>query len=193
MCLVIAASFWFGSLLGDRQQLQEELIRFHVVANSDSAGDQAIKLRVRDAVLAAVQKDLEAIRDMDTAKQYIRENLPKIRMIANQVLQQAGVSQSAVVSLCRESFEKRQYDTFALPAGVYESLRIVIGEGQGHNWWCVAFPTLCLPATAEGFETAAVSSGFSESLTQSLTGEGCTIRFFVLDALGQLENMLFTG
>jgi len=88
----------------------------------------------------------------------------------------------------------RNYDTFRLPAGVYESLRIVIGEGEGKNWWCVVFPELCLPATAEGFESVAVGSGFSEALSGALTGETqYEIRFFLLDCFGRLENFFFHG
>lgn len=193
MCLMVAVSFWFGSLIADRQQLQDALIRFHVVANSDSTEDQQIKLQVRDAVIGSLQQELEQIRDVNAAKAYLQENLPKIQTIANETLKRAGVSELAVVSLCRERFGTRDYETFTLPAGVYESLRIIIGEGKGHNWWCVAFPALCLPATSEGFETAAVSSGFSETLSQTLSGGEHEIRFFLLDALGHLENMFFTG
>lgn len=193
LCLVLTFSFWFGALLADRQQLREELIRFHVVANSDSVEDQQIKLQVRDAVIGTVQQDLVEIRDVNAAKAYLQENLPKIQAIANAALKQAGASESAVVSLCQETFDTRYYETFTLPAGVYESLRIIIGDGKGHNWWCVAFPSLCLPATSVEFEAAAVSSGFSEPLSQTLAGEHHEIRFFFLDKLGQLENMLFTG
>ena len=96
----------------------------------------------------------------------------------------------AVVTLCRETFDIRKYDTFTLPAGVYESLRVVIGEGQGHNWWCVAFPTLCMSATTEDFEAAAQTAGMDENLSETLTG-GYQLRFFLLDALGRAENLCF--
>ena len=132
------------------------------------------------------------VADVDQAKAYMRENLPKIQMVANEVLTQAGFDPDAVVTLCRETFDTRVYDTFTLPAGVYESLRIVIGEGEGRNWWCVVFPSLCIPAAGEGFEDVAAGAGFPDTLSNTLTGEeGYEIRFFLLDALGRLENIFF--
>ena len=99
---------------------------------------------------------------------------------------------NAKVTLCKEVFDIRHYDTFSLPAGVYHSLRIIIGEGQGKNWWCVSFPSLCLPATTAGFSDTAVSAGFSAPLVKSLSGnENYEIHFFFLNQLGKLENILF--
>lgn len=189
-CAILAAAVWCGSVLGDRQTLDQELIRLHVVAASDSREDQAIKLRVRDAVTESLQSDLARLRDAEEAKAYLEANLPKIRQIANQTLQAAGCDAEAVVSLCREVFDTRQYDTFTLPAGVYEALRIVIGDGQGQNWWCVVFPQLCLEATGEGFRAEAAGAGFSGWLTDTLTGEGYEIRFFFLDQLGKIRGRL---
>ena len=187
VCLV-----WVGMLIADRQKLRQELIRLHVVAASDSKEDQAVKLEVRDAVIGALQRELENFRDVDQAKAYLEENLPKIQTIANEVLHQAGFDRNVTVSLCVEEFTTRFYDTFTLPAGLYESLRIVIGEGEGQNWWCVVFPSLCLPATSEGFEDVACGAGFSDTLTDTLEGDH-EIRFFFLDALGTLENFLHRG
>ena len=194
ICLILAASVWCGTLLADRQRLNEELIRFHVVANSDSEEDQAVKLQVRDAVLASLQNDLNKIADVEEAKAYLQANLPKIQSVVNQALEAAGCDREAVVTLCREAFDTRYYDTFTLPAGVYEALRIVIGDGEGHNWWCVAFPSLCLSATSEEFASKAAGAGFPDSLTGALDGEKAyEVRFFLLDALGELENFLFAG
>lgn len=193
-CAVTALVVWTGMLIADRETLNQELIRFHVVAKSDSSEDQAVKLQVRDAVLNAIREDLHALTDVNAAKDYLQEQLPKLQRIANDTLERAGFQPEAVVSLCREAFDTRKYDTFALPAGVYETLRIVIGDGAGHNWWCVAFPSLCMTATTQEFETAAVGAGFSEELTDTLSGsKSYEIRFFLLDQLGRLENILFEG
>lgn len=192
ICLCLAVSIWCGSLLADRQRLNEDLIRFHVVADSDDPEDQNVKLLVRDAVVESLKEDLSRLTDVEQAKAYLQENLPKIQEIANRTLAAAGVEQEAVVTLCREAFQTRVYDTFTLPAGVYESLRIVIGEGKGHNWWCVVFPSLCLPATSDGFAETAQTAGFPDSLSGALTGEKAyTLRFYALDALGELENLFF--
>lgn len=191
---MLAAFFWSGALLADREKLNENLIRFHVVANSDSEADQAVKLRVRDAVIAGIGKDLEKVADVEEARVYLLKSLPKIQQIANETLIAAGFEPDAAVSLCREAFDTRYYGTFSLPAGVYEELRITIGEGAGHNWWCVTFPALCIPATTDGFEAEAAGAGFSDTLTDTLTGEKhYEVRFFFLDALGKLENMFFAG
>ena len=181
-------------MLTDRKQLHDGLIRFHVVANSDSEEDQFIKYSVRDAVLESIHMDLMRISDVQEAKEYLQANLPKIRRIVDNTLETLGFEGGCQISLCREAFDIRHYDTFSLPAGVYDSLRIVIGNGQGRNWWCVSFPTLCIPATAKGFSDVAVSSGFSKPLAETLAGsEDYEIRFFFLNQLGKLENIFFQG
>ena len=127
-------------------------------------------------------------------KIYLQQQLPKIESLANRILQEAGCGDVAKVSLQREEFGTRYYDTFKLPAGIYESLRITIGSGGGRNWWCVVFPTLCVGATVGEFEESAHCAGFSEALTGALTGEEpYEVRFFALDALGKLENFLRMG
>lgn len=192
ICFLLALIVWCGALITDHNKLTRELIRLHVVANSDSQEDQTVKLKVRDAITESLMKDLQQIGDTQQALDYLRNQLPKLEYIANQVLTQAGMDPNAVVTLCKESFEKRIYDTFTLPAGVYHALRISIGEGEGKNWWCVAFPTLCQSATTAEFEEAAVEAGFSEKLTDTLAGEdGYVLRFYLLDCLGKLENKIF--
>lgn len=194
LCLLLASFIWCGTLIADRETLNEELIRLHVVANSDSAEDQAIKLQVKDAIVSSLQAEMENIADMEQAKAYLQENLPRIEAIANQVLTAAGFEEQAAVRLAKEVFDTRYYDTFTLPAGVYEALRITIGEGSGKNWWCVVFPTLCLPATSAEFEDVTAGSGFSDSLTKALEGEnGYELRFFLLDMMGRVENIFFQG
>ena len=167
ICLVLAASVWCGSLLADRQRLNDELIRFHVVANSDSEEDQSIKLQVRDAVLNSLQSDLNKIADVNEARAYLQAKLPQIQAVANSVLEATGCDCEAVVTLCKEAFDTRYYDTFTLPAGIYEALRITIGEGEGHNWWCVLYPNLCFMDSVH----AIVPKEGKEELRSVLTDE----------------------
>ena len=192
VCFLLVGLVYTFALVGDRQKLRSELVRLHVVGASDSEEDQAIKLQVRDAVLESLQEGLRNVTDIDAAKAYIRSRLPELEEAANQVLTGAGCCDTAAVSLQVEEFAARVYDTFSLPAGLYDSLRVAIGDGEGRNWWCVAFPTLCMPATTEGFEAVAAGAGFSEELTGSLSGE-YEVRFYLLDLLGQLENFLHRG
>lgn len=190
LCLLLLSAVWFGSVLSDRNALREDIIRLHVVAESDSQEDQTVKLQVRDAILAQLQSAMENLPDAETAKSYIQNHLPQLQETANLVLEQAGVAARAVVTLGKEAFPTREYETFTLPAGVYESLRITIGTGQGHNWWCVVFPTFCVSATSDGMADTAVSAGFSQSLAGSLTGEKpYQVRFFLLDCMGWVENL----
>lgn len=192
--VVLVGFLWCGSVVADRKALHENVIRLHVVAASDSREDQDVKLRVRDAVTETLETAMADITDPDAALAYIRGNVSKLEGVANRVLEECGVKDRAKVTLAEEEFGTRVYDTFSLPAGVYRALRITIGEGAGHNWWCVVFPTLCFPATTEGFVQTAEEAGFQDSLACALSGEeGYEVRFFLLDALGRLENMFRRG
>ena len=186
-CFSLAVSVFTISLLNDRHALQEELIRLHVVADSDSEEDQALKLQVRDAVLHTIREGMAQAGDAQAARTYLLENLPKIQSAAKNCLRRLGCEDAVSVTLCKEDFPKRIYDTFALPAGIYEALRITIGEGQGQNWWCVAFPALCVPAVSRDMETVAADAGFTDSLTGAMTGR-YEVRFYLLDLLGRLET-----
>ena len=191
-CSIFVAICWSLLLLEDRNTLNNELIRFHVVANSDSLEDQTIKLTVRDVVLNSIKSDLNNITNVTDAKVYLQENLPKIQNLVDHTLKDLGFDGCSRVSLCKEIFDIRHYDTFSLPAGVYHSLRIVIGEGIGKNWWCVSFPTLCAPATTAGFVETAADAGLSKPLVQTLSGnEDYHLRFYFLNQLGKLESLFF--
>ena len=177
-------------LIRDKQSLQSNLVRLHVVANSDLPADQEIKLRVKDAIVSYLQEDMNLLQSAQEAKTYLQEKLPEIEAFANKVLKKYHVNQSAFVSLQKEAFDTRDYDTFSLPAGVYESLRVVIGNGAGKNWWCVVFPSLCLPATTSEFQDTAVGAGFSDGLVDTISkADGYEIRFYLLDFIGKIENL----
>lgn len=190
--LLIAAAFYLGTVSADKQVLSDNLIRLHVVADSDSAEDQAIKLRVRDAITAKLERVMEDLPDVDAAKAYLQEHLPELEQVANDVLRAAGNGCKAVVTLAKEVFPTREYDTFTLPAGIYEALRVTIGSGEGQNWWCVVFPSLCVSATSDGFEDTAAGAGFSDRLAGTLTGkQEYKVRFFLLDCFGWVENWIY--
>lgn len=192
--VTLAAVLFMGTVLvTDYNLLTDHLIRLHVVANSDSAEDQAVKLQVKDAVVERLEQIMQQMPDAKEAKTYLQSKLSELQEYVNGLLADMGVNAKATVTLQREAFGVRAYDTFALPSGVYESLRIEIGEGVGKNWWCVVFPSLCIPATSEGFSDVAAGAGFSDTLVSTLTGQsGYEIRFFLLDCLGRLENLFFT-
>lgn len=188
-CIILLTPLWLLSVIADRQTLSQNLIRLHVVADSDSEADQNIKLQVRDAITASLQPAMADLQDTQQAQEYLRNHLAELEQIANQTLKEAGSQDQAAVTLEEEAFPVRHYDTFSLPSGVYQSLRITIGEGQGQNWWCVVFPSLCLPAAGEDFSDTAAGAGFSEGLGSTLQGEQpYQVRFFLLDLLGKVQN-----
>ncbi|MBQ7329481.1 MAG: stage II sporulation protein R [Oscillospiraceae bacterium] len=188
-CMILLLStVWMADVWQDKKVLQENLIRLHVVANSDSSEDQDIKLQVKDAVVGYLQPFVKDFANKKQAMEFVADNLSSIQQVANAVLQEQGKEDRAAVYLGSETFDTRHYETFSLPAGVYDSLRIQIGEGNGKNWWCVVFPSLCLPATSDGFQDTAVSAGFSDELGNSLAG-GKNFRFFILDCFGKIERL----
>lgn len=194
LCDILVLLVIFGMLMADKDTLSDGLIRMHVVANSDSSEDQAVKLKVRDAITELLEPQMVKLSDPQSAREYLEDNLDNIRLTADNVLMNEGSSLKTKVTLCREEFPVRHYDTFSLPSGVYESLRITIGEGEGKNWWCVVFPSLCIPASSQGMESCAAGAGFSNTLTSSLTREnGYEISFFILDCIGKLENLFHRG
>ncbi len=184
---LIVGAFRLGTAVRDAQILHDEIVRLHVVANSDSDEDQNLKLQVRDGVLDYLETTMASIRSKADARAFLETHLDEIADAANRVIAAAGFSDKVKVTLLEEEFDTRHYDSFSLPAGVYDSLRIVIGEGEGHNWWCVVFPRLCLPQ--ESFEAEAVGSGFSENLTGTLQQkQNYEVRFWVLDCIGRIRN-----
>lgn len=191
--LVIGAVYSY-SIYRDRETLNDQIIRLHVVADTDDPVDQEVKLLVRDKILQLVNTINNTAASKDEALMKLQEQLPALQEAANEILQQVGKKYEAVVTLQEEAFPTRDYDTFSLPAGVYDSLRVTIGSGEGKNWWCVVFPDLCVPAASAGVEDTAVEAGFSDTLGKTLTKEdGYEVRFWILDCFGKLQNLLYMG
>ena len=169
-------------LQAQSQRMADKIIRLHVVANSDTSADQAVKLAVRDAVLREAGRVLDGAED---PKQAVAAQLPALEAAANAELQRQGSEDLARVSFRRELFPTREYDTFSLPAGVYDSLRVTIGQGEGHNWWCVVFPPLCLSA-AEAQEALETLGGDSAQLLAPAEDGGVVFKFRLLELWGEL-------
>ena len=188
VCLVVLLGGYF--LNRQQQALSDKLIRLHVVAHSDEAEDQAIKLKVRDAVLQETERILDGAADPKAA---LLAQLDEIETAANACLDTEGVSERAVVTMGRELFPTREYETFALPAGTYTSLRVTIGSGQGHNWWCVVFPSICLSASMEEFDEAAEAAGLTDGEIHLITedSDGYVLKFKSMELLQELKNFLF--
>jgi stage II sporulation protein R len=186
----LAAAMLCGGLLSLRQaQLASRLVRLHVVANSDSDADQTLKLAVRDAVLAQASACLEGVENAEEAVQRLDDSLETLAQAGQVVVEQQGFDYPVTAQLETTHFPTKTYGDFSLPAGEYQALRIVIGSGAGHNWWCVVFPTLCVSASADWQDTA-VSGGLTESDVALMEGaeEGYVLRFKCLELWDQLLN-----
>lgn len=145
--------------------LGNNLIRFHVRANSNSDVDIALKYMVRDKVLAEIEEGLKACETKDEAKEYLTENLELIKVVAEEALSEEGYNYSVKAYLTNDYFPIRQYGDMVLPAGYYEALRIDIGLANGENFWCLLYPTMCVPVEAGGVITQDGQQEIKESLT----------------------------
>ena len=146
---VLAALCSFFPFAAACGQLPRDVVRLHVVANSNGAEDQAVKLLVRDAVLEEAARWYQGAGSMEEASSQLCTHLQSIAGAARQVLGEQGVGYSATAQMTEMYFPTRDSGDFRLPAGRYRTLRVTLGEGAGKNWWCVVFPSLCLPAATQ--------------------------------------------
>lgn len=146
---VLAALCSFFPFAAACGQLPRDVVRLHVVANSNGAEDQAVKLLVRDAVLEEAARWYQGAGAMEEASSQLCTHLQSIAGAARQVLGEQRVGYSATAQMTEMYFPTRDYGDFRLPAGRYRTLRVTLGEGAGKNWWCVVFPSLCLPAATQ--------------------------------------------
>ena len=162
-CLLLCAvCFFAGSLAAYKLTLSREVVRFRVIANSDSERDQMLKCRVRDGVLSALE---------GVPREALEEQMPRLENMARDILRENGDSSPVGASLCRERFERSGDALTDLPSGTYETLCLTIGQGKGHNWWGVLYPKLCYG------EQSCLETGTERQL-----------RFFILEKLEQLQS-----
>lgn len=135
--------------------IYDNVLRLHVLANSDSNEDQTLKLEVRDRILEETATLFKDCKTKDEAREAVESNLDKIREIAEQTVREAGYEYGVSVSLGEEEYPTKNYEECCFPAGEYLSLRVMIGEAEGENWWCVLFPPLCIDAAGESREVFA--------------------------------------
>jgi len=144
----------------------ENLIRFHVLANSDSPYDQELKLKVRDKVISAMSVDLEKSKDVNETRDILSANLKKIEEVAKEEIERNGENYDVRVSLEEHAFPTKRYGNVVFPAGIYEALRIQIGEAEGQNWWCVMFPPLCFVDVKHGLTDEKTKQELKNALSE---------------------------
>lgn len=175
--------------LQTQNALADKVVRLHVLANSDSDEDQALKLRVRDAVLERATELLEQSTSRREAEGLLRGQLLELEHLASEVIAANGYDYPVVVELTDTEFPTKEYDGFTLPAGRYLSLRVLIGEAAGQNWWCVVFPPLCTAASAD-VPASALAAGFSEEEIGLITeeNEGYVLKFKAVEFWEELQR-----
>lgn len=145
----ILLSFLFAdmALFGQScEKLRPDVLRLHILANSDSVFDQETKLLVRDRILERLGGFFEPASNQLDSKKRIQSHLGDISVIASEALAERGLDMPVRASLCNMYFDTREYGEYTLPAGMYDAVRVTLGEGKGHNWWCVLYPPVCVPA-----------------------------------------------
>ena len=184
LALVVSmlAGLWAGR---EQRRLASGLIRLHVIASSDNAEDQALKLAVRDAVLETLTPALSAAETPQQAQEIVENRLPELARIG-----EAVSGQRAVASLGWENYPTREYEGFALPAGDYLSLRLELGEAQGKNWWCVVFPPLCAAAAEHSQDALREMLGEDEAALVTGDGTGYVLKFKLLELWDALRCAL---
>ena len=188
LLIALLVSFAWGTW-ADRtqQQLSDKVLRLHVLANSDSEADQALKRKVRDSVLETASAILADCPDRETAEQRLSAALPEIEDAARARIAAEGGEQTVTAELRPTVFPTREYEDFTLPAGEYLALRVVLGEGEGHNWWCVVFPPLCAETTSSLSQTAMAAGLTEEEVALITESDGYQLKFKTLELWEKLR------
>lgn len=167
-------------------KIYEDTVRLHILANSDSGEDQALKLEIRDRILLKYGEILSEADSLDEAKATTENLLSQIETNAEKWIKELGYSYTARATLTNEWYETREYDSFTLPCGYYSSLRIIIGEGEGKNWWCVMYPPLCMEIATEAAPADDGLIDYSkEELTLIKSGK-YNVKFKILEDLSRV-------
>mgnify|MGYP001081421189 CR=1 FL=1 len=165
LILVVISAVVVGEAIDYKRSFQDKLIRFHVIANSDAPFDQALKLKIRDRIFYEMNDKFNT-KNIDEARVIIKDNIDYIERIALDEVNTNGYNYSVNVALEEHDFPTKNYGSITLPAGNYEALRIVIGDGEGKNWWCVLFPPLCFVDVEHGLTDEATKEKMQTVLTE---------------------------
>lgn len=167
MGLTVAIIFSICSFAKTSEEIRSDVLRLHVIANSDSSVDQNLKLRLRDYILQEGKDVFDGSVNVNNAVAKLEPRIGELEDSANEFVKKSGFDYSVKITLSNEYFTTRTYETVTLPAGKYLALRVVIGSGEGHNWWCVMFPPMCVPAADKMDEIENVFSEKEIKLVES--------------------------
>ena len=170
------------------EDVRSDCLRLHILAYSDSPEDQRVKLLVRDALFCEGAEIFDGSKNADEACEKIIENAAFLEETANRVLAENGFSYKASISVEKEYFDTRQYDSVTLPAGEYTACKVILGEGDGQNWWCVMFPPMCLPVAENNDDIYAVFGDNGASLVTQKNGY--KIKFRLVELFEEVINYI---
>lgn len=186
--IVVAILFSICSFAKTSEEIRSDVLRLHVIANSDTSVDQNLKLRLRDYILQEGKDIFNGSVNVENAVEKIEPVLPELEKSAKAFVNRVGFDYDVKISLSNEYFTTRTYETVTLPAGKYLALRVVIGSGEGHNWWCVMFPPMCVPAADKKDEIENVFSEKEIKLVESKPKY--EPRFKVVEIYEQLKEII---
>ncbi len=167
------------------ENISEKVFRLHILANSDEDNDQQLKLKVRDDILSSFNYLYIDCKSFNDAIADTKVNLEYIKECALKTIKLNGYNYSVKVQVDKEYFNTREYDVFTLPAGYYNTLKVIIGEGKGHNWWCVMYPSVCLSGCVDDFDNE-----LTEEEKNFITNTGYDIRFKTIEIYEKIKSSL---
>ena len=167
-------------------EIYEDTLRLHILANSDSKDDQALKIRVRDYILTEYGSRLRSGGSIDEAKEEISVILPEIEANVCEKIAEWGYKYTVRATLSEEWYETREYEDFTLPAGYYCSLRVIIGNGEGKNWWCVMYPPLCMEMACEDAPWDDGVINYTKEEFSLITSGKYNIKFKILEEVSRV-------
>lgn len=170
----------------DIEEIRGSVLRLHILANSDSEEDQALKLAVRDRILELDYSLFDSVHSVSEAKEAAEAQLEQIEAAAEEEIRRQGYDYPVHAEVGRMYFPTRVYEDFTLPAGEYEALRLTIGSGEGKNWWCVLYPPLCLPAAESGESLDSILTPEQKELVEG--GEKVQVKFAAVEWIESIRN-----
>ena len=165
------------------ESISQKVFRLHILANSDSQEDQQLKLRVRDKILQESEEMFSSCNSVDEAINISRESIDKLKNISRQVIAYYNYDYDVRAYVTKEYFETREYDNFTLPAGISDCLKIEIGQGKGHNWWCVMYPSVCISGCTDDFDLT-----LTEDEKQLIESDNYVIKFKVVEIYEKIKS-----
>ena len=182
MILTLTLSF-FQPIIATSEDISNKVLRLHILANSDSTEDQNLKLGLKNYFLENTS-DLFSGKTLEENIEIAKKNTITLEELCNKFITESGYDYETKVIVDKEYFDTRVYDDFTLPAGVYNSIKIIIGEGSGHNWWCIVFPSVCLYSCSESM------SDYLTEEEMELISDGYTPKFKIIEIYEKIKSRL---